>query len=286
MKELYTQYKGLLFNLAYQMTGSVSDAEDVVQDVFVKVIDIDSSKMTEPKAYLCKMATNRCLDIFKSAKRRREQYFGYWLPEPILMTEDESYEQVVRDDMLSYAMLVLLERLSPSERAVFVLREALDFDYSVIAELIEKNELNCRKLMSRARRKMGISEEDLTNVGAVREEWIGQFLAALSQGHVDSVLSLLAENAEIVSDGGGKVSAAVRPIKTRELVARFLLGIISKVQKDESGSPVFELARINNQTGIIFREGNHATNVVLMNMKQDLLQNIYIIRNPEKLTQV
>lgn len=120
----------LLFTLAYQLTGSASDAEDVVQDVFLKINDVDLARLVEPKAYLCKMVTNRCRDLFKSARKRRELYFGQWLPEPILIPNDESFDAVVRDELLSYAMLVLLERLSHAERAVFVLREALGFEYS------------------------------------------------------------------------------------------------------------------------------------------------------------
>jgi len=119
MQLLYNQYKGLLFKLAYQLTGSVSDAEDVVQDVFLKVYDVPAEKLTEPKAYLCKMVTNRCRDLHKTARKQREQYFGEWLPEPLLSSQVDSMESVVREDLLSYAMLVLLERLTTTERVVF-----------------------------------------------------------------------------------------------------------------------------------------------------------------------
>src|SRR5690625_3127718 len=151
MHKLYRQYKGLLFTLAYQLTGSASDAEDAVQDVFLKLHDVKQERLVEPKAYLCKMVTNRCLDLLKSARKKREQYFGQWLPEPIPTSLDEGFESVARGELLSYAMLVLLERLSPAERAVFVLREALSFEYAVISELVDKSEANCRKLNSRAR---------------------------------------------------------------------------------------------------------------------------------------
>ncbi|WP_442601438.1 RNA polymerase sigma factor SigJ [Paenibacillus sp. KN14-4R] len=278
MIELYEQHKGLLFRLAYQLTGSVSDAEDAVQDVFVKLHSVDPEKLTEPKAFLCKMVTNHCLDQLKSAKRRREQYVGPWLPEPLSF--DESYDTVVLDDTLSYAMLVLLERLTPAERIVFVLREALSFDYPAIAELTGKSEMNCRKLMSRARRKMGVSEGDLEHSEAVEQEWMHQFLAALSKGRADTVMSLLAEDAVLLSDGGGKVFAAIRPIQTREVVAKFLLGLM---RKEANKNASFELVTCHNETRVMIRFDGSITSVVHFFLKNGLLQNIYIVSNPDKL---
>jgi RNA polymerase sigma factor (sigma-70 family) len=172
MEELYNQYKPLLFRLAYQLTGSVTDAEDAVHDVFLKACDVDPERLEEPKAYLCKMVTNRCLNQQKSARKRREMYVGSWLPEPMRTVEADNVEMTVaRRDLLSYAMLVLLERLNPTERTVFILREALGLDYLEIAELLDKQEANCRKLMSRARNKMGISE----NEPVLAEAVISQF---------------------------------------------------------------------------------------------------------------
>ncbi|EFM12554.1 RNA polymerase, sigma-24 subunit, ECF subfamily [Paenibacillus curdlanolyticus YK9] len=284
MVELYERYHRLLFQLAYQLIGSVSDAEDAVQDVFEKLQRVQSDQLAEPKAYLCKMVTNRCLDHLRSARVRREQYVGPWLPEPIAVeASDDAFETVVRNDLLSYALLALMERLTPAERAVFVLREALGFDYPAIAELIDKSEANCRKLMSRARGKMGVSEEELSETGSVGDEWIHQFLAALSQGKVDTVLSLLAEDAVCVSDGGGKVLAAIQPIVSRERVARFLLGIIRKEQQEATSDVTVELMPMNGQTGIVLREGGSVTSVILLQVKNGLLHDMYIVRNPDKL---
>jgi RNA polymerase sigma-70 factor (TIGR02957 family) len=282
MQELYEQYKGLLFTLAYQLTGSASDAEDVVQDVFLKLYDVKPERLVEPKAYLCKMVTNRCRDLFKSARKRREQYFGQWLPEPILTPNDESFESVVRGELLSYAMLVLLERLSPAERAVFVLREALGFEYPDIAELVGKNEANCRKLISRARGKMGITPEEPVYPEAASEEWVSRFLAALEQGNMDTVLSMLAEDVVLVSDGGGKAIAAVHPIESRDLVARFLLGLIRKAPHYEGGVHV-EMRDINGQTGLVVRSGEGIETVALMHVERNAIRNLYFVRNPDKL---
>jgi RNA polymerase sigma-70 factor (TIGR02957 family) len=285
MQELYKQYKGLLFKLAYQLTGSVTDAEDVVQDVFLKVYDVPPEKLTQPKAYLCKMVTNRCRDSHKSARKKREQYFGEWLPEPFHSSDDDSMESVVRDDLLSYAMLVMLERLSATERAVFVLREALGFDYQEIAEFIEKSDANCRKLLSRARAKMGIASEELVHPEAANHEWVHGFIAALKQGNLNQILSMLDQDVVLVSDGGGKVPAAVDPIGTRDLVARFLLGPVRKASMIE-GKSIIEIGQINGQPGLILRSSEGIHTVAMLHVKGNLIRNLYVVRNPDKLLHV
>ncbi|MFD0715326.1 RNA polymerase sigma-70 factor [Paenibacillus sp. GCM10027626] len=280
LNEWYIQYKALLFSLAYQLTGSVADAEDAVQDVFLKVQGVQPAKLQEPKAYLCKMVTNRCLDLLKSARKRREHYVGPWLPEPLPATyDDSSFEAVVRQELLSYAMLALLERLTPAERAVFVLREALCFDYPAIAELTEKSEANCRKLMSRARSKMGISEEELAAPGGAAEAWIEKFLAALSHGETETVLSMLHDDVVLFSDGGGKVSAATRPVESSMRVASFLIGIMRK----EGGEADFELANVNGQSSIVIREQGHVIAVAFLQMIDNKVKSVYFVRNPDKL---
>ena len=282
MQELYVRYKGLLFTLAYQLTGSVSDAEDVVQDVFLKLYDVKWQSLVEPKAYLCKMVTNRCRDLFKSARKRREQYFGQWLPEPLPTADDETYGSIVQGELLSYAMLVLLERLSITERTVFVLRESLGFEYADIAVLVGKSELNCRKLMSRARGKMGITLDEPVNSDAASEEWVRRFLAALEQDNVKLVVSMLAKDVVLVSDGGGKASAAVHPIESRDYVARFLFGLVRKIPHYE-GDIRIELRDINGQTGLVVYSGLSIETVALMHVERNSICNLYFIRNPDKL---
>ncbi|WP_078382091.1 RNA polymerase sigma factor SigJ [Sutcliffiella halmapala] len=283
MQEMYQQYKGLLFKLAYQLTGSVSDAEDVVHDVFLKLYDVPLEKLTEPKAYLCKMVTNRCRDLQKSARNKREQYYGEWLPEPL--SNDDSMESVVRDDLLSYAMMVLLERLTPTERVVFVLREALGFDYHEIAELVEKSEVNCRKLFSRASAKMGITSEELIQPETASKEFVQDFLVALKQGNMNQVVSMLDQNVVMVSDGGGKVTAAFDPIETRDLVAQFLLGPVRQASMIDGISHI-EISQINEQPAFILRSSEGIHTVGMVHMEKNLIRNIYIVRNPDKLKHV
>jgi RNA polymerase sigma-70 factor (ECF subfamily) len=287
MQELYMKYKGLLFKLAYQLTGSVSDAEDVVQDVFVKIYDVPPEKLSEPKAYLCKMVTNRCRDLHKAARKKREEYYGEWLPEPFLSLEEDSMESVVTDDLLSYGMLVLLERLSVSERIVFVLREALGFEYQEIAELIEKSEVNCRKLFSRATAKMGISSEETNAVHPepANQEWIHGFLAALKQGNMNQILSMLDNDVVMISDGGGKVQAALKPTKSRKIVARALLGPIRQAAV-LNGEVVVGTLRVNGQPAIVIRSSDGYHTVGILQVEGDAIRNIYLVRNPEKLRNV
>ncbi|MBS4202188.1 RNA polymerase sigma factor SigJ [Bacillus sp. FJAT-49732] len=287
MEELYDQYKALLFTLAYQLTGSVAEAEDAVQDVFFKAYEVHVERLEEPKAYLCKMVTNRCLNLQKSARKMREVYVGPWLPEPIRTPEEDTIEMtVVRRDMLSYAMLVLLERLTPTERTVFVLREALGFDYSEIAELLDKREANCRKLMSRARSKMEITVEETVATKAVEVEWASRFITSLEQGNIDHVLSLLTEDVMYVADGGGKVFAARRPIQSRDQVARILAGAFGRIKHYYQGGLQSEVASLNGETGIIFRSGDETVAAIFIQLRREKLARFYIVVNPDKLTRV
>jgi RNA polymerase sigma-70 factor (ECF subfamily) len=153
----------------------------------------------------------------------------------------------------------------------------------MIAELVGKSEANCRKLISRARGKMGISPDEPIHAEAASEEWVGRFLSALEQGNVDTVISLLGEDVVLVSDGGGKVSAAAHPIETRDHVVRFLLGVIRKARQDEEGLQV-EIAQVNGQTGLVIRSEGGILTIVLLHVERNVIQNLYFVRNPDKLT--
>lgn len=282
MHKLYSQYKGLLFTLAYQLTGSAYDAEDAVQDTFLKFHDVNQERLLEPKAYLCKMVTNRCLDLLKSARKEREQYVGQWLPEPIPTPLDEVFESVAYGELLSYAMLVLLERLSPIERAVFVLREALSFEYAIISELIDKSEVNCRQIFSRSSRKLGVVTKEPISAQADSEVWVHQFLLALKQGHIDQVVSMLAEDVTLVSDGGGKAPAALYPIESSNHVAQFLLGLMRKTSTYSSDVNI-ELSNINGQIGLVIHSDKGIIGVVLIHIKSSMAHNLFLIWNQDKL---
>ncbi|MFD2370556.1 RNA polymerase sigma-70 factor [Brevibacillus sp. GCM10020057] len=283
MEALYQTYRGLLFRLAYQMTGAAQDAEDIVQDVFLKVHGVDWEEIADPKAYLCKMTTNRCLDLLKSARKKRELYTGPWLPEPVSAFYTDDYEAVIHKDLLSYGMLVLLEKLSPVERAVFVLREGLDFDYHEIAELVGKSEANCRKIISRAKAKMGLLPKQpiAPPETADSRAWVTRFLYALEQGNVDSLLALLDKDAVLISDGGGKVAAALHPIVSAERIARFLLGVQRKYNASDSRQK--ELVTLNGQTALVYHAEGKVDTAVLLDVKDGAIQRLYYVRNPDKM---
>ncbi|MBD2846370.1 RNA polymerase sigma factor SigJ [Paenibacillus sp. IB182496] len=290
MQELYDQYKGLLFKLAYQLTGSVSDAEDVVQDVFVKLCDVPPERLAQPKAYLCRMVTNRCRDLHKSARKKREVYFGEWLPEPLLDAGEDMAEGIARDDQLSYGILVLLERLTTTERTVFVLREALGFGYGEIAELLDKREANCRKLFSRACAKMGLDGEPGDRSEPAGEAWASGLLAALKQGNLERIMALLDQEVVLISDGGGKAQAAVNPIVARERVARFLLGVYRKTSAAAAGTGAeddwWEIVRLNGQPALRMRAGPTVHTAALLQIERGLIHRLYFVRNPDKLRHV
>lgn len=257
-----------------------------MQDVFFKSFDVHPERLEQPKAYLCKMVTNHCLNMQHSARKKREVYVGPWLPEPIQTPEVAAVENtVVRRDLLSYAMLVLLEKLTPSERTVFVLREALGFDYPEIAELLDKREANCRKLMSRARSKMGISEEETVAAETVEVEWVNRFLASLEQGKVDHVLSLLTEDVMFVADGGGKALAFKRPVQTRENVARVLLDGFKTIAAYQ-GKLYFDTADLNGETSIVIRSEAEILAAIFIQLRRGKLARMYAVRNPDKLARI
>ncbi|WP_445479768.1 sigma-70 family RNA polymerase sigma factor [Lysinibacillus irui] len=154
LSRLYVEYKSLLFSLAYKMTGSVADAEDVVQDVFIKLNGYEVMHIRNIKAFLCKMVSNRCIDLLKSSRNRRELYVGMWLPEPLTFIEKEPLQEIMVKSDISYALLVLFEQLNPIERAIFILREVLGYDYETIAEIVQKKENNCRKILSRVKKML------------------------------------------------------------------------------------------------------------------------------------
>ncbi|UJF35446.1 RNA polymerase sigma-70 factor [Paenibacillus hexagrammi] len=292
---VYHSYRPLLLSIAYRMLGSVTYAEDLVQDVFVTIqqqsIHKEGSAVQNLKAYLCKIVTNRCLDYLKSARHQREVYVGPWLPEPLLhaysdsssaaaATAEDPLQTIVLEDSISYAFLVLLDRLTPIERAVFVLREAFEYDYSDIADFVNKTEQSCRKTYSRLKRK--IQQESPVDLipSKQSEQLVLSFLQATATGDMGRLLSLLSEDIVLYSDGGGKVYAAIKPIISVHRVLAFIQGLASK----DGGMGSVSLVTINGQLGVILRTPSEPIpTVVSFAVKDDRIQEMYVIRNPDKL---
>lgn len=283
---LYSEYKPLLFSIGYNMLGSVEDSEDLVQDTFVTVQKLSKTSTEEPsniKAFLCKIMTNRCLDLLKSSKKKREVYIGPWLPEPILQMKIEGLhedpaEKVILDETISYALLVLLEQLNPVERAVFILREAFDFDYKNIAEILNKTELNCRKIFSRVQEK--IQSDHIDSKTNNQEDFLlaKRFIEATGTGDLEDLITLLTDDIVLISDGGGKVKAALRPIYEKKNVVAFLTGLVKKL-KD---SVQIQFVIVNGQIGILV--DSEEPTIICFEREGDCYKKIFMVRNPDKMT--
>lgn len=278
MSQTFEDVRPLLFSLAYRMLGSAADAEDIVQDAFIRYEQADD--VEHPKAYLSKVVTRLCIDHLRSARVRRESYVGTWLPEPLLTdsTPDVS-EEVEQSDSLSLAFLVMLETLSPVERAVFLLREVFGYEYDEIGETVGKSADNCRQIAHRAKRHIEARRPRFKPEKERRDELLGAFFVACGQGDLESLMELLAEDVTLWSDGGGKVKAARRPIEGRAKVARFLLGILAKEKRVLD----IQVAEVNGSPGFVVFDGGRPRTVAALEMTQDGIQGVHLVVNPDKL---
>jgi RNA polymerase sigma factor (sigma-70 family) len=289
LEALYREYRPLLTSLAYRMLGSMSEAEDAVQDVFVSVSRLGGgTAIAHPKAYLVRMLTNRVLNMLKAAPKQREHYPGQWLPEPIieLGSEDEPSAHLLRRERLGYAMLVLLQNCTPPERAVFVLRESLGYDYREIAAMLSKSEATCRKIFSRAAAKIG--QRPRTDNEAALDESIYRFVQtfakSLHTGRFDAFIDLLTDHAVLLSDGGGIVRSALKPILGRDRIGAFFTGIAGK------GSLTGQVrhAWISGQRGLLLQRSEKPPIALAFATSHDgsAVTTVYFVSNPEKLTRI
>jgi RNA polymerase sigma-70 factor, ECF subfamily len=278
--ETFNQHRSLLFAIAYRMLGSVTDAEDMVQETFLRWQQTTQATVKSAKTYLSTIITRLCIDHLRSARVRREQYVGPWLPEPIATQQiDDPAAHVELADSLSMAFLVVLERLSPLERAVFLLREVFDYDYDEIAQMVGKTPANCRQILRRSRQHIAAHRPRFPVSHQQHEQITAKFLEASNQGNLQDLLALLAKDVTFWSDGGGKVAAALKPLQGAMKVTRFLLAIRSKWL---SGA-VTRIVEINGQPGIITLMGDRIHSVATFDIADGYIQSIYTMRNPEKL---
>ncbi len=275
----FDEYRPLLFAIAYRMLGSVMDAEDMVQETFLRWQAAPQADVRAPKAYLTSVITRLCIDVLRSAKARREAYIGAWLPEPLVTEGREGVEAAMLSDSLSTAFLVLLEQLGPTERAVFLLREVFDYEYAEIAAIVGKSEANCRQMVTRARQHIREGRPRVAVARPETERVFGRFVQSLAEGDVSGLLALLAPDVTLVCDGGGKATAARNPVHGPDRVTRFLLGIQRKAPPGFTA----RLAWINGQPGVIgFVDG--APNLALsLAVEADRVVGVYLVLNPDKL---
>ncbi|GHB79012.1 DNA-directed RNA polymerase sigma-70 factor [Streptomyces cirratus] len=277
----FEEHRGRMFGIAYRMLGSAHEAEDAVQDAYLRWSAADRDDVEYPGAWLAKTVTRLCLNRLTSARARREEYVGPWLPEPVLTSDGTlgPLDSAERRDSVSMALLVLLEQLTPVERAVYVLREAFAYGHREIAELLDLTEANSRQLYRRAAQRVEAQRPRLRPPDPQRwQGLVDTFMAAARDGDVARLETLLSADARLVSDGGGVVSAARRPIVGRDKVARFLVGVLEKFA---SGLPV-ALAEVNGMPALVF--GEVSVLVVEFGDGPDgLVNGIRAVLNPEKL---
>ncbi|SFQ23115.1 RNA polymerase sigma-70 factor [Salibacterium halotolerans] len=276
----YKMYQPYVFAIAYRMLGSITEAEDIIQDIFMDLHERDTSCVHNMKAYLAKMTTNRCLNLLHSAQKRREIYPGPWLPEPHITQREQPLDKMLQEESVSYAFLVLLERLSPVERAVFVLREAFRFHYSETADILHRTENNCRKLYSRAKQKIP-DEPVFPEQSNHTARLTNTFLHAAETGDFEAFINLLTDDVVFYSDGGGNVKAATKPVFFKKRVRALLQGIAAKGSFSGNLYPIL----INGQTGILQIQEGSPVKVICFrwDREQKNIQNLYFISNPDKL---
>jgi RNA polymerase sigma-70 factor (ECF subfamily) len=270
-----------LFGIAYRMLGSVAEAEDVVQEAWIRWQTADRSQIRSPEAYLSTVATRPSINVATSARVRREAYVGPWLPEPIL-TENDPALGAERTEALELGLLMLLERLNPRERAVYLLREAFDYSFSDIAEVLETSEANARQLGRRAR--LHLEDHRSKQVArAERNQLLQAFLAAARVGDLQQLERLLTQDVVVYSDGGGVVTAARRPIVGLDKVTRFLVGAVRKLRPDGS----IAVVQVNGEDAVIIRGGaGEPTVLCTIGAGPDGIDRVYLILNPAKLARL
>ncbi len=280
----YSEFRPLMFSIAYRMTGSISDAEDIVQEAFLRLTRVlrDGASIESPKAYLATATTRLAISHLRSARVRRESYVGAWLPEPLVADTDPGpAERAEMSDSLSMAFLVLLESLSPTERAVFLLHEVFGYDYREIADITGKSEPNCRQILTRARRHVDQGKPRFEASREQREEVARRFFDAAGGGDLAGLLELLAPDVVMVGDGGGKAWATAKPVYGRDRVARFLLGLH---RRGPSLGVSIELAWVNGQPGAVSHDADgRVINVFALDIADGLVHAVRSVINPDKL---
>jgi RNA polymerase sigma-70 factor (ECF subfamily) len=276
------QYHSLLFSIAYRLTGSASQAEDIVQDAYLRYRQTDTESIQSPKAYLTTIVTNLSLNYLKSAHVQREEYIGIWLPEPVLTSLDaeESPEtKIEQQESLSLAFLVLLETLTPPERAVFLLHEVFDYSFTEVADILEKSSANCRQIFHRAKSHLAEKRQRVELKPENRRQLLDSFVAACQSGNLATLTQLLASDATAWSDGGGKVRAGLLPVSGRETVAKLFVALMRKVPADHQ----LFVEEVNGTPALLSWSDAHLNWVFLLDVRDGAIVGLYSVMNPDKL---
>jgi RNA polymerase sigma-70 factor (TIGR02957 family) len=277
--DAFVLHRGLLFTVAYEILGSASDAEDVVQETWLRWADVDHAVVHDPRSYLVRIVTRQALNRLRTVARRREEYVGEWLPEPLLTSPDVAAD-VELAESLSMAMLVVLETLGPEERAVFVLREVFETPYDEIAEAIGKSPVAVRQIAHRARDHVAARRPRMPVSTTERQEAVDRFLAAVRNGDLQGLFDVLAPDVVLIADGGGVVGAARRPIEGADRVASFLMAAVRAVGFEA------KTVWLNGAPGIRIDISGELDTAVSLAVENSRITRIYAIRNPHKLARM
>ncbi|MFF5275357.1 RNA polymerase sigma-70 factor [Streptomyces sp. NPDC000133] len=286
-QQVFHKHRNLLFSVAYRLLGTAADAEDAVQDAWIKWSSADRSQVADPKAYLTRIVSNLALERLRSTRYKRETYVGPWLPEPIL-TSGDTAEAVTDAESVSMAMLVVLETLSPLERAVFVLKEVFDFSHAEIAEAVERSEAAVRQAAHRAREHVRARRPRFTTDRPRQREATERFFAAATGGDVNALMELLSPDVTLWTDGGGKVRQALRPVVGAQTVAAWFAAIGTVTyQGVEPADMNAELVEINGGPGMLFSGSGRVIATVTFDFDADgRITSIHNVANPDKLQAV
>ncbi|MGH3558065.1 MAG: RNA polymerase sigma-70 factor [Mycobacterium sp.] len=281
--ERFTLLRPLLFTIAYEILGSTTESDDVLQDSYLRWAEVGLSTVRDTKSYLAQLVTRQALNALRAGARRREDYVGPWLPEPLLLEDQDPSADVVLAESVSMAMLVLLETLGPDERAVFVLREVFGFDYGEIADAVGKSVAAARQVAHRAREHVQARRRRFAPVDPEQTARIAaEFMAAAAGGDVQTVMSLLAPDVVWTADSGGKASAARRPVLGAEKVARAVIGLVRA--GTQMADVRVETVVCNSAPAMLLYRADHLEGVFTVEIIDGLITNFYAMRNPDKLT--
>jgi len=277
--QVFARHRRLLFDVAYRMTGSVADAEDILQEAWLRCRDVDGDQLANPRAYLVKTVTNLSLNQLTSARARRETYIGPWLPEPLLTAPDAGQEAEMAES-ISMAMLVVLETLTPAERAIFLLHDVFGYNHGEIASILDKSEVAVRQSAARARAHVAARRPRFDVDQGVRREAVDRFREACAGGDLNAMMELLAPEVVCWSDGGGKVTAARRPLEGADNVARWLLGVFAKPQTQDTQLVITE---INGGPGILGLSDGQPAGAICFDFDGERITGVRMQGNPDKL---
>jgi RNA polymerase sigma-70 factor (ECF subfamily) len=289
--ESFETYRSYLFAIAYRMLGSAMDAEDMVQETYLRYQTTPPETIGSLKAFLTTIISRLCIDQLHLAHRTREQYLGPWLPEPIITAEGfeqiSPEERVDRGESISLAFLLLLEKLQPVERAVFLLREVFDYEYAEIATFLDKSEGACRQWFSRAKKHLADHRPRIPTPPETQRQMLMSFQLALEKGEMTALMNMLAEDVTFWADGGGKVKGvATRQLSGRDTVIRFMLDNAPIFRKTLPADSHIELAEVNGQLALITRSCDQALAVLTIDVEAERIQAIRFVANPDKLAHI